>query len=127
MVANELIYHFTDVILQRHETTGGLRSPRHYRPQRSWGKVMFLHVSVILFKVGREDWEDNPWADTPHGRHPRQISPHRGQTSLLRSACWDTVNKRAVRILLECNLVFGHYSSAMPKGNRVSFKFSSFL
>ena len=21
----------------------------HYRPQRSWGKVMFLHVSVILF------------------------------------------------------------------------------
>ena len=23
----------------------------HYRPQRSWGKVMFLHVSVILFTV----------------------------------------------------------------------------
>ena len=65
MVANELIYHFTDVILQRHETTGGLPTPRHYRPQRSWGKVMFLHVSVILFTVGRGDWEDNPL-----GRHP---------------------------------------------------------
>ena len=23
-----------------------------YRPQRSWGKVMFLHVSVILFTGG---------------------------------------------------------------------------
>ena len=23
-----------------------------YRPQRSWGKVMFLHVSVILFTAG---------------------------------------------------------------------------
>ena len=31
---------------------------------------------------------------TPLGRHP-----------LLRSACWDTVNKQAVRILLECNFV----------------------
>ena len=24
----------------------------HYRSQRSWGKVMFLHVCVILFTVG---------------------------------------------------------------------------
>ena len=24
----------------------------YYRPQRSWGKVMFLHVSVILFTEG---------------------------------------------------------------------------
>ena len=24
----------------------------YYRPQRSWGKVMFLHVSVILFTGG---------------------------------------------------------------------------
>ena len=24
----------------------------HYRPQPSWGKVMFLHVSVILFTGG---------------------------------------------------------------------------
>ena len=24
----------------------------YYRPQRSWGKVMFLHVSEILFKGG---------------------------------------------------------------------------
>ena len=35
-----------------------------------------------------------PWADTPLGRHPP-----------LPSACWDTVNKRAVRIPLECILI----------------------
>ena len=40
---------------------------------------------------------ENPWADPP-GRHPLRRHP-------LRSACWDTVNKRSVRILLECILV----------------------
>ena len=44
-----------------------------YRPQRSCGKVMFLHVSVILFTGGRGVWQ----ADTllsgrqsPAGRQP---------------------------------------------------------
>ena len=42
---------------------------------------------------------DTPRADTPHWADtPRADTP-------LRSACWDTVNKRAVRILRECNLV----------------------
>ena len=37
-----------------------------------------------------------PWAGTPSwaGTPPGQVHPN--------SACWDTVNKRAVRILLEC-------------------------
>ena len=52
-----------------------------YRPQRSWGKFMFLHVSVILFTGG-------------------VCPPFPAQCML-----WDTGNKRAVRILLECNLV----------------------
>ena len=34
-----------------------------YRPQRSYGKVMFLHVSVILFTLGSG-------RQTPPGRHP---------------------------------------------------------
>ena len=34
-----------------------------YRPQRSCGKVMFLHLSVILFMEGC-------LVDTPLGRHP---------------------------------------------------------
>ena len=39
-------------------------------------------------------WEDIPWADTP-----------------LHSACQDTVNKRAVRILLECILVLEFFNA----------------
>ena len=58
-------------------------SPFNYRPQQSWGKVMFLHLSVILF-TGRRCLADtpsqadicpgrHPWADTLPGRHtPRQ-------------------------------------------------------
>ena len=56
-----------------------------YRPQQSWGKVMFLHVSVILFTGGVcpiACWgtppgadplpgADSPWEQTPPGsRHP---------------------------------------------------------
>ena len=58
-----------------------------YRPQRSWAKVMFLHVSVILFTGG-----------LPQGMlgyHPPG-AVH----------AWRYMgNKRAVRILLECILV----------------------
>ena len=36
----------------------------YYRPQRSWGKVTFLHVSVILFTGG-----------VPGQVHPRQVHP----------------------------------------------------
>ena len=41
----------------------------NYRPQRSCGKVIFIHLSVILFTGGV--WqtplyrEDTPWTDTP--------------------------------------------------------------
>ena len=62
-----------------------------YRPQRSCGKVMILHLSVILSTGGVAD---------PQGRHPPgQIHPP-GQTPPP-----DTVNKWAVHILLECILV----------------------
>ena len=48
-----------------------------YRQQRSCGKVMFLHLSVILFTgvCGR-----HPQAETPLGRHPQADTPPR-QTS----------------------------------------------
>ena len=46
---------------------------------------------------------DTPGQTTPLGRHPQADTPR--QTPLLRSACWDMVNKRAVCILLECILV----------------------
>ena len=70
-----------------------------YRPQRGCGKVMFLHVSVILFTggvAGRPPWQvDTPslplWADTP-----RQADT----ASLGLPLQW------TVRILLVCILVF---------------------
>ena len=56
------------------------------RPQRSWGKVMFLQVSVILFTGGVPD----------------QVHPPRTRYTPL-----DQVYPPdQVRILLECNLVF---------------------
>ena len=92
----------------------------YYRSQRSCGKVMVLHLSVILF-TGRVSAQGGCLprggvADTPPPRA-------RGRHSLLPSPCWDThtpaqcmldytppcavhtVNKRAVRILLEYILV----------------------
>ena len=83
-----------------------------YRPQRSCGKVMFLHLSVILFTEGcltqcmlgytpslpSACW-GNPQADTPLGRHSLQADTPRADTPsrwlLLRTVC----------ILLECILV----------------------
>ena len=46
-----------------------------------------------------------PRADIPLGRHPQADIPW-VNTPPLCSACWDTVNKQAVCILLECNLVY---------------------
>ena len=69
-----------------------------------WGKIIVIHLSVILF-MGRgclphcmleykpPDTHTHPWTNTPPlGRHTAGI-------------LWDTVNMRAVSILLECILV----------------------
>ena len=44
----------------------------NYRPQRSCGKVIFLHLSVILFTGGSGR---HPREDTPLGRHPPGTPP----------------------------------------------------
>ena len=61
-----------------------------YRPQRSCGKVMFLHLSVILSMGGvcsSACWDTHtqtpPRQTPPLGRHPLGRPP-------LPSACWDT-------------------------------------
>ena len=60
--------------------------------KRSCGKVMFLHLPVILFTGGEGCHDVTSCYGTHLGRHfPRPPPP---------------VNKRAVRILMECFLVY---------------------
>ena len=87
----------------------------YYRPQRSWGKVMFLQVSVILLTGGCLPQcmlgYHTPREQTPtRSRHPpwKQTPPPPGSRCHpppVQSMLGDTVNARAIRILLECNLV----------------------
>ena len=83
-----------------------------------WGKVMFLHMCVILFTGG--------WLPSMHhmshvqgvcivgvwiqGDQTHKSAYRRGWADpplpKIHGILWDTVNKRAVRILLECILVF---------------------
>ena len=94
---------------------------------------MFLHVSVILFTDVGGTWAGTP--TPPPGRYspqagtpPGQIHPlHRylpgrytplGRYSAPR-VCRDTVNKRAVRILLECILVHSWFLLGYNSNNIV--------
>ena len=72
----------------------------------------YVFTGVCLSTGGL--WQTPPWADHPPplGRHPTTgpTIPHWADTPQpdplpLCSACWDTVNKRVVRIPLECILV----------------------
>ena len=47
----------------------------HYRWQRSCGKVMFLHVPVILLTGVGVSVRETPQTETPGQRTPRQRSP----------------------------------------------------
>ena len=84
----------------------------YYRPQTKFGKVMFLHVSVILSTGGGSAplhagihppvAESPTGTDTPTpGSRPPSGSRHPPAQCIL----GDTGNKRAVSILLECILV----------------------
>ena len=109
--------------------------PMYYRPQTKFAKVMFFYtcLSVILF-TGEVPSQVPPPAGTP----PKQVSPKDqrqihplgryiapGQvhppcrypilptgTPPAQSTLGDTGNKRAVRILLECNLVLFYFCAA---------------
>ena len=75
-----------------------------YHPQRSCGKVVFLHLSVILFTGEGGVCHSHPSL----GRHlSRQTTPPQSgktpswaDTTPLHSACWETVNKWAVCIAI---------------------------
>ena len=75
----------------------------------SCSEVIFLYLSVILFTGGL--CHTAPRADTPLGRHtPRADTPwdrHPPWADTPLAQCMlGSVNKRAVRILLECILVY---------------------
>ena len=103
----------------------------YYRPQRSWGKIIFseacvrnsIHRGVSAPLHAGIHTPLGPEADTPPPQDQRQ-TPHPDPRSRLppsppqsrpppgtdpQAQCMlgDTGNKRAVRILLECILVFG--------------------
>ena len=74
---------------------------------------MFLHLSVshsvhrgvsAHCMLGYTPQVSTPWAGTPLGRYPPGRYTPTGSYPL-HSACWDTVNKRVVRIPMGCNLV----------------------
>ena len=80
----------------------------YYRPKRSCGKVMFLHVSVILFTGGLCQGDPPPDRDPPGQRPPlpwTETSLPWTKTSLPWTETPPYDNERAVRILLECILV----------------------
>ena len=66
-------------------------SEHFYRPQRSWGKVMFLHVSVILFTGGSAPLHAGIYTPPPNrGRHPSQTRhPPGTRHPPQHSACWE--------------------------------------
>ena len=72
----------------------------YYSPQLSCGKVMFLHLSVILSKGGvclSACWNRHPLGRNPLGQTPPWTDTPTPSRRLL---------QRTVRILLECILVF---------------------
>ena len=114
--ANEVCegYVFTSVC-QSFCSQGGVpaqvHTPRQLHPLT--GTPPTGQVRPPLGWAGTPPRQVHPQAGTPLGRYtpsgqvhtPRQVHTHPRQVPPPSSACWDTVNKRAVRILLECILV----------------------
>ena len=76
-----------------------------YHPKTKFTKVMFSQVSFCLQGVSSTHTPlraDN----TTLGRHPPPLGRHPPPPSV----CWDTVNKLAVRIPLECILAWNKFA-----------------
>ena len=78
-----LRYTLSHPVFEQRGCVDGVMYRCYYRPQRSCGKVMFLHLSVILFTGGVS-------APVHAGIQPSWADTAPGQTPLLSSACWDT-------------------------------------
>ena len=105
-IRNQLIYNSTGMLLPGSDglwTWGGFWFCVHFRRQHSCGKVMFLHVSVILSAEGMSG--RHPLDGRPLGRHPPCQTPP-GQTPLDQADTpkWRPL-QRTLRILLDCIFV----------------------
>ena len=74
-----------------------------------WGKVIFLHLSVILFRGGYLGGYTPPGQVHPPGRYPRPPHPPPAPPP------HPMVNTGAVRILLECILVWHNFCRTYMK------------
>ena len=79
----------------KHETYAFAFGSPFYGPQRSWGKVMFLHLSVS-HSVHRGDLpyppdRHPPWPDTPLGWHPRAVHAGTRSTSGRYASYWNAI------------------------------------
>ena len=75
-------------------TYGKNRCVNIYRPQRSWGKVMFLQACVILFTGGvsasvHAGILHPPGADIPWGADPPEQTPPGSRHPPRCRACWE--------------------------------------
>ena len=86
----------------------------YYRPQRSWGKVIFLEACVKnsvrrgAFVAGGRAWQGACMAGgcAWQGACMAGRGMHAGGCDWQGERAGHTVNERAVRILLECILVY---------------------
>ena len=80
-----------------------------------WGKVVFLHLFVILFTGGMHNKADTPWTDTPIGRHLHLVTKASGTHPTEMRSCflfrllgWDTkvVVVKSGTVRAECHIKF---------------------
>ena len=77
----------------------------YYRPQRRCGKVMFLHLSVILFTKGVSGHLPAQADTSPPGRHPPGRHTPRADTPPGQTPPPARLLQWTIRIILECILV----------------------
>ena len=87
--------------------------------KRSLRRLCFFTCLSFCPEGGEDLGRYPPGSYTPLGRYPQQVHPPRAGTPQVgtppgmypthHSACWDTDNKRAARIPLECILVYHHH------------------
>ena len=133
-------YLHSSCIVKTWEKKSGSVISSHYRPQRSWGKVMFSQASVILLTGAVSAsvhagihplGADTPWEKThpPGSRHPLELIPPSPRT-----ACWEIWSTRG-RYASYWNAILLWVFSVVPHdtfrdercswtlGYEVSFKF----